>query len=125
VVADDAHELHRREMAPRRGEERARAAEHVVGFAERRLDRIERDGSHDEDCHLESCLFPVDGASESVRPFSYMRSGAAIPSSDSPLRNTICAARASTSRAFWIESGSLSTCALWYHRWTRPAVSCR
>lgn len=42
----------------------------------------------------------------------YIRSGALIPSIESPFFNTTCAARASTRRAFMISAGSLSTCAL-------------
>ena len=43
ITADDADELHAAEMTRGRREERRRAAKDVLGFAERRLHRIERD----------------------------------------------------------------------------------
>jgi hypothetical protein len=51
VVADDAHELHRREAGGRRGKEGRGAAKDLVGLAERGLDRIQRDGADDEKGH--------------------------------------------------------------------------
>ena len=77
-------------MARRRGEERARAAEHVVGFAERRFDGVQRDGTYDENGHVREAVIAgiEDGEGH------HIRSGAVIPSSASPLRNTSCDARA-------------------------------
>ena len=43
---------------------------------------------------------------------NYIRSGAVMPSNGEAVRSTICAARARTSRARVIGSGSSSTCAL-------------
>ena len=52
VVADDADQLHRRQVAGRRGEEVAGPAEHVVRLAERGFDGVERDGADDENGHV-------------------------------------------------------------------------
>ena len=51
VAPDDADELHRPEVAGRRGEHRGRAAEHVVRLAERGLDGVERDRANNQDAH--------------------------------------------------------------------------
>src|SRR5687768_18367649 len=56
---------------------------------------------------------------------THILSGAEIPRIDNPFRSTICAARASTRRAFMIGAGSLSTWCLWYQRWVSDAVSCK
>jgi hypothetical protein len=53
VGADHADELHRREVARRRREERTGPAEDVVRAPERRLDGIERHGADDENCHVD------------------------------------------------------------------------
>src|SRR5215203_2796435 len=48
VGADDADHLNGREQARRRGKECSRAAEHIIGFAERSFYGIERDRSDNE-----------------------------------------------------------------------------
>ena len=99
-------------MARRRREERARAAEHVVGFAERCLDGVQRDGAYDENGHGVVGETWISAGCADGEASRHMRSGAVMPSSASPLRSTSCDARASTRRARMIGSGSLSTCAL-------------
>src|SRR5439155_7184971 len=100
VVADDSDELHRRQVARRGGEEDARAAKDVVGLPERSFDGVERDGADDENRHG---VRRDDGVRARLL---YIRSGAVMPSSESPFRSTMRAARASTSRARVIGSGS-------------------
>ena len=49
-------------------------------------------------------------------PGAHIRSGAVMPRRSSPFRSTSWLARARTRRARMRCSGSLRTCALWYHR---------
>src|SRR5690242_1482834 len=60
ILADDADDSHRREEARAHAEVRGRAAEHALGRAGGRLDRIEGDGADDENAaHLR--YFPTIG----------------------------------------------------------------
>ena len=97
VVTDDTHQLYRREVRRRRREVRTRPAEHFIGLAERRFDGIERNGTDDEDL--------AGGAGETA----HMRSGADNPRMRSPAAMPSCVARARTSRARKMASGSPRT----------------
>ena len=69
VVADDADDLHRVQSGSPTLKERAGAAEHVGGLAERREDGIQRDAADDENGHHAGHM-PVQGADDaiSIRP---------------------------------------------------------
>ena len=51
VLADDAHDAHVREEARREREMGGRAPEQAITLAERSLDRVERDGTDDDEGH--------------------------------------------------------------------------
>ena len=91
VLADHAHHLDRVQVARGGAEEHRRAAERILGLAERCLDGIERDAADNEQGQ------------------GYIRSGAETPKRFSPFASTIWTARASTSRARSTGSGAPRT----------------
>src|SRR5690349_995242 len=101
VGAHHTHDLHRMQHGARHREENRRAAERVGRLTEGRGHRVEGDRAHHQQAHV------------------YIRSGALMPSSASPLASTWRTARARTRRA--PSCGSPSTRYLWYQPCARRA----
>jgi hypothetical protein len=83
VLADDGDDVHVGEVPGGEREVRRRPAERVAGGAARRVDRVERHRSDDDDAH----------------EISYIRSGAETPSSAIPFLIVCCTPRARRRRA--------------------------
>src|SRR5205085_12161942 len=111
IRPNDADHADLGEMAGGCREESGGAAEHVVRSAKRCLDGIECHRAHNEHAHSRFVweavkLLMVTGRASGA---TYILSGAVTPRMRRPLRRTICAPRASASRARVTSSACSST----------------